>query len=322
MPDSDRPSLAATPEQAGEPTIEAMDLSKWYGDVVAVSGVSFQVFPGVTALLGPNGAGKSTVLKMIAGLIRPSAGRVTVFGETLRADPGLFSRIGLVAEQESLYPQLSGREFVRLNARLQHVRNPNAATTRALEIVGLEDAADRLTGGYSKGMRQRAKIAAAVVHDPDLLIMDEPLTGTDPVQRLDLIKLIRGLGEAGKTVVVSSHVLPEVERFASRILVIVGGKLAAAGDFHAIRDRIDTHARRVRLRVSDNRRLAETLVRQPEVTGVMLDPDGQSLVIETSGARAIYRAVPKLARETGVHLYEVTALDESLASVFAYVTER
>src|SRR5699024_2463389 len=237
-----RPGLG----EGDNPTVALDQISRWFGDIVAVSDVSFGVGPGVTGLLGPNGAGKSTVLKMMSGLLPPSSGTVRVMGGPARGRPETYRDLGLVSEQEVLYPFLSGREFVLLNARLQKLPNPKEATEQAIDLVDMQHAADRKVGGYSKGMRQRIKIAGALVHDPSVILMDEPLNGTDPVQRAAIIKLIRQLGREGKTVIVSSHVLVEVERFAQNILVIINGKLAAAGDYRAIRDRIDTHDHEVR----------------------------------------------------------------------------
>jgi ABC-2 type transport system ATP-binding protein len=330
---NDRSPIAASPAADGpprhlpgviagrEPTIVFEHVSKWYGDIVAVSDVSFGVTPGVTALLGPNGAGKSTCLKMISGLLAPSAGRVTILGQPARGKPDAYRRLGLVPEQEHLYPFLTGREFVRMNAILQRLPNVDEATDRAIETVDLTAAAGRKVGGYSKGMRQRVKVAAALVHDPDVLLMDEPLNGTDPAQRAHLIRLIRELGAAGKTVLVSSHVLVEVERFAENILVIVNGKLAAAGDFRAIRDRIDDHDHAVRIRADEPRFLASALINHPATRSIRIDADGK-IVAETNDVRAFYRELPRLAQKANVRLYEVQAADESLTSVFAYLVER
>jgi ABC-2 type transport system ATP-binding protein len=303
------------------PAIVVDHVSKWYGDIVAVSDVSFGVAPGVTGLLGPNGAGKSTLLKLMAGLLAPSNGRITILGESARGRPRVYRRLGLVPEQEQLYPALTGREFVRLNAILQKVPDPARATERALAMVDMEDPAGRKLGGYSKGMRQRIKVAAALVHDPDVLLLDEPLNGTDPVQRAGLIALMRRLGQEQKTVLVSSHVLTEVERFADNILVIINGKLAAAGDYRAIRDKIDAHDHAIRIRANDPRRLAAALIGDPATRSVRVDGDGR-LIAETDNVRAFYRAVPVLARREGVRLYELQAIDESLTSVFAYLVEQ
>jgi ABC-2 type transport system ATP-binding protein len=322
----ERPDSSTTPPISPKATIVVEGLSKWYGDVVAVSNVTFGVEPGVTALLGPNGAGKSTTLEMMTGLLAPSQGAIRILGKPARGDVELYRKVGLVPEQETLYPFMTGWEFVRLNAVLQKLPDPDAATERALGIVDLLPDADRPTRGYSKGMRQRTKVAAALVHDPQILLMDEPLNGTDPLQRAKLIELMRRLGRQGKTVLVSSHVLHEVERFADRILVIARGKLAAAGDFRAIRDRIDEHARAVRVRCSDTRHLATALIGEPAIVSLRFEPamdsERPALVLETSDVRALYRAVPVAAQQAGVHLYEIAALDDSLASVFAYVVGR
>ena len=321
-----RAAPTAMPEAPEDATVVVRNLSKWYGDVVAVSDVTFHVEPGVTALLGPNGAGKSTTLEMLTGLLAPSQGDIRILGKPARGDADLYRHVGMVPEQETLYPFLTGREFVELNAVLQKLDDPDSAVKRALDLVEMQEESNRPLRGYSKGMRQRIKIAAALVHDPDVLMMDEPLNGTDPLQRARLIDLIRELGNRGKTVIVSSHVLYEVERFADRILVINRGKLAAAGDFRAIRDRIDEHARSVRLRCSDARRLASALVQTPVVVSVRIEAasgdHAPGLVVETANVRDFYRLAPAIAKHHGIHLYEVAALDESLASVFAYVVER
>ena len=303
------------------PTIVVDHASKWYGDVVAVSDVSFGVGAGVTALLGPNGAGKSTVLKMMAGLLAASAGGITILGQPARGNPDAYRRLGLVPEQEYVYPYLTGREFVRLNATLQKLPHPHAAAERAIEVVEMGDAANRKMGGYSKGMRQRIKVAASLVHDPDVLLMDEPLNGTDPVQRAGLIALMKDLGRAGKTLLVSSHVLVEVERFAENIIVIVNGKLAAAGDFRAIREKIDAHDHAVRIRADQPRRLASALIGHPATRSVRMAADGR-LIAETDDVRAFYRAVPAAAKHLNIRLFEVQPADESLTSVFAYLVER
>jgi ABC-2 type transport system ATP-binding protein len=229
--------------------------------------------------------------------------------------------MGLVSEHEVIYPFLSGREFVRLNARLQKLPDVDEAVERAISLVDMQAAADRKVGGYSKGMRQRIKVAGALVHDPDVILMDEPLNGTDPVQRAQLIRLIRQLGEQGKTIVVSSHVLVEVERFAENILVMVNGKLAAAGDYRAIREKIDEHDHEVRIRASDPRRLASALIGEPEVLGVRIDREGRILAA-TDNVSAFYRMVPLAAKSLDVRLFEVQPTDESLTSVFSYLVEK
>jgi ABC-2 type transport system ATP-binding protein len=311
---------AASP-RSGAPVIEVKGVSKWFSDLVAVSDVSFRIDPGVTGLLGPNGAGKTTLFKMLAGLTKPSAGSLQVLGKPVRGDTRLYRHMALVPEQEDLYPFLTGREFVRLNAIMQHVPEAEEATQRVLSTVELLGDADRPLKGYSKGMRQRAKIAAALVHEPDVLILDEPLNGTDPLQRARLIELMRRLGAEGRTLVVSSHILHEVERFADQILVMVNGKLAAAGNFHTIRDKLDEHAHTIRVRTNEPRRLAAALVQLDSLKGVRVT-GADEIVVETGDARDFYRRIAKVARDQAVRLYGVAALDDSLESVVAFVTER
>lgn len=325
-PESSQQVGPIAPPIVEDAPIVARNVSKWYGDVVAVSDVSFSVEPGVTALLGPNGAGKSTMLEMLTGLLHPSAGSIRILGKPVRGDESLYRDVGLVPEQEHIYPFMTAREFLVLNAVLQKVDNPDAAAITALEMVELSKDADRPIRGFSKGMRQRAKIAAALVHNPKVILMDEPLTGTDPLQRARLMELIRKLGDQGRTVLLSSHVLDEVERVADRILVIVNGKLAAAGDFRTIRDRMDEQARGVRIRCANARKLAGALLQHPATVGIHLEIGSNGaepvLVAETADVRAFYTAVPAIARQENIRLYEVSAIDESLASVFAYVVGR
>jgi ABC-2 type transport system ATP-binding protein len=305
---------------AGDATIVLNDVSRWYGNVVAVNGMSFSVSPGITGLLGPNGAGKSTVLHMLAGLLEPSAGEVTVLGERAWRNPSLYRRLGLVPEREAVYGALSGYEFVRLNARLQGLEAPDEAARAAILTVDMEDAARRPTGGYSKGMKQRIKVAAALVHDPPVLLLDEPFNGADPRQRLHLIELLRGLAEEGRTIIFSSHILEEVERLAERVLVVVGGRLAASGDFREIRRLMTDRPHTFTLRSSDDRVLAAALVAHESVVGVEL---GESrLTVRTAQLGAFALAVPLIARDCGVTLRELRPTDESLEDVFAYLVNR
>jgi ABC-2 type transport system ATP-binding protein len=303
-----------------QPTIMVEGVSKWYGDIVAVSDVSFGVSRGATGLLGPNGAGKSTLLKMLAGLLKPSSGTVRINGQLPRGRTDVYRHFGLVHEAETIYPFLTGREFVRLNAKLQKVRNAEQAVARAIDAVGMAAGADRRIGGYSKGMRQRIKVASALVHDPEVLLMDEPLSGMDPAQRAHMIDLVRELGRT-KTVLVSSHVLAEVERFAANILVIINGKLAAAGDYRVIRERMDEHDRTIRIRTDQARALAALLIDHPATRSVRVAADGV-LLAETNDVRAFATSLPALARSARARLLEVRPTDESLQSVFAYLVQR
>ncbi len=298
-------------------TIEMANVSKWYGDKVAVSDLSFALGPGVTALLGPNGAGKSTTLKLLTGLLKPSRGQVHVLGQQVVDAPKLYRRIGLVPEQENLYPFLSILEFVELAARLHRLPKPREAARAALRIVELSDVENRPLAQCSKGMKQRAKIAHALVHDPEVLILDEPLTGTDPRQRLALMEVFTRLGETGKTVLISSHILYEVERMGSNVLVMVNGKLAAEGDFHAIRALMDDRPRRVRVTCSHPREVAAFLVALPCTRSVQIENDG--LIAETALPLEFHQAVPLAAQQVRARLYGIEGLDEDLESVFRYL---
>jgi ABC-2 type transport system ATP-binding protein len=302
------------------PSLSLENVSRWYGNVVAVNDISFALGPGITGLLGPNGAGKSTLLHMLAGLLKPSAGSVRVMGISAWEHPEIYRSIGLVPEREAVYPFLSGFEFVRLSARLHGLAQPEVAALRALEEVELLDVKDRATGGYSKGMKQRVKIAAAIVHQPSILLLDEPFNGADPRQRLRMMSLLRAMAASGTTIVFSSHILEEVERLAQNILVIIAGRLAASGDFHAIRRLMTDRPHALTLRSSDNRRLAAGLMGDPSVFGVSID--GDSLVIQSSDVSRFSRATPRLAQDLNVSLFELSPTDESLESVFSYLVKR
>jgi ABC-2 type transport system ATP-binding protein len=301
-----------------EPTIVVDGMSRWFSGVVAVSGVSLVVEPGVTALLGPNGAGKTTLLRAVAGLIAPSQGSVTVFGEPVRGNPSLYRRIGFMAEHESVYDFLTGRQFVRLAAELQAVPDVEPAVDRAIEIVDLGTAQNRRLKDYSRGMRQRMRLAATLVHDPPLLILDEPLSGTDPGQRLRLRGVIRGLGEAGRTILVSSHILEEVDELADRIHLMVGGKLAASGDYRAIRQQLNDRPFVVRIDAANARALGAGLLEVEAVESVEIDAEGH-LRVRSRDVASLQRALPAVAQRLDVRLSRVEPLDDSLESVFEYL---
>ena len=294
--------------------------SRWFGNLVAVSDISFSVGPGITGLLGPNGAGKSTILQMVAGFLRPSSGSVLVRGRSPWRNDKLYRYTGLVPEREAIYPFLTGYEFVLLNAQLHKLPNPAEATARAVRTVDLEQAQHRATGGYSKGMKQRVKLAAALVHDPLLLLLDEPFNGVDPAQRLHMMGVLRDLAAEGRTIVFSSHILEEVERLADSVLVVVSGRLAASGDFHRIRRLMTDRPHTFVIRSSDNRRLAAALIGVQSVKGVELIDGGLSVRASDFGAFAL--AVPPVARDAGVTLYEFVPADQSLESVFSYLVNR
>ena len=304
-----------------EPRVVAEEVSKWFGALVAVSDVSFDVGPGVTALLGPNGAGKSTMLRMLCGLARPSKGTIRVLGRDPRADVGVTRSIGLVPQQESVFEALTAHGFVRLAATLHGLPDPGAAAAAALETVGLDPADTRRLPAYSKGMRQRVKVAQGLVHDPSVVVLDEPLTGLDPRQRADMIALFRRLGAEGRCVLVSSHVLGEVERLGSRILVMSQGRLAAAGDFRELRALMDDRPLRVRVRTDRPRELAGALLEAGTVVGARLDGD-QVLELDTNDARELARALAPAARDRDASLLEVIPLDADLEGVFRYLVQR
>jgi len=298
-----------------------VNASKWFGDIVAVSDVSFAVGPGVTALLGPNGAGKSTVLRLLCGLTRPSRGEVRVLGRNPRADVATSAKIGIVPQQEGVFERHTALRFVSLAATLHGVADPEAAARRALAVVELDADASQPVGQFSKGMRQRLKVAQALVNDPHVLVLDEPLNGLDPRQRLHLIDLFGRLGAEGRCVIASSHVLEEVERFGSRILVISQGRLAAEGDFHLIRNLMDDRPRRFAIRSDRARELAAFLIGTGMAVGIELRGP-EEMVVETHDAVRLRREVAPLARDRGARLTEVSPLDEDLESVFRYLVGR
>jgi ABC-2 type transport system ATP-binding protein len=300
-------------------TIELRNVSRWYGNVVAVNDITMTIGPGVTGLLGPNGAGKSTVLHLIAGFLAPSRGELTVDGAASWRNPGLYRTVGLVPERDSVYAFLTGKEFVVATARLHELADPAAAARRAIAIVDMAEAQDRRISTYSKGMRQRIKVAAALVHDPQVLLLDEPFNGMDPRQRLHMMDLLTKLGAEGRTILLSSHILEEVERLADTIQVIVSGRLAASGDFRAIRRLMTSRPHVFLVRTSDDRLLGSALIGRPAVAGVELTNGG--LQVRASDYGTFSRELAVLARDHGVRLREVLPEDESLESVFAYLIE-
>ena len=324
MTDADIPQMPPPPPPVPvltSATITFTNVSKWFGSVVAVSDVTFTVGPGVTALLGPNGAGKSTVLRMLVGLTPPSQGSIKVLSRSPRGDHSLYREIGLVPQQESVLEAITGRQFVTTMAELSGVDSPADAARSAIELVELDPVDARPLRAYSKGMRQRIKVAAAVVHDPQIVVLDEPLNGLDPRQRLRMIELFRRLGGSGKTVIVSSHVLDEVERFGSRILMIADGRLAAEGDFHAIRALMDDRPHQLRVRATPARPLAAAMIGTPGVVGVRLQDDG-ALAVDVDDVAAFRANVLPMAVATGVRVTEIAPLDEDLESVFRYLVGR
>jgi len=298
-------------------TIELRNVSRWYGNVVAVNDITMTIGPGVTGLLGPNGAGKSTILHMIAGFLAPSRGELTVAGRPSWRNPRVYKDLGLVPERDSVYAFLTGEQFVQSTARLHRLPDPDAAASRAIDVTEMADAAGRKISTYSKGMRQRIKVAAALVHDPRILLLDEPFNGMDPRQRLHMMDLLAKLGAEGRAILFSSHILEEVERVASTIQVMVAGRLAASGDFREIRRLMTSRPHVFSLRTSDDRRLAAALMGRPDVAAVELT--GKGLSVRTTDYGAFTRQIAVLARAEGIRLRELQPTDESLESVFGYL---
>ena len=293
-------------------------VSRWFRNVVAVNDMSMTIGPGITGLLGPNGAGKSTLIALMSGFLAPSAGSVTLDGEPLWRNESVYRRIGLVPEREALFDYLTGRQFVVANAELHGLVDPGAAAAAAVALVEMTDAQDRAISTYSKGMRQRIKMASALVHEPEVLLLDEPFNGMDPRQRLHLMDLLRAMGAEGRTVLFSSHILEEVEQVARQIEVVVAGRHAASGDFGAIRRLMTDRPNRFVIRTSDDRVLASVLLADPSVRGVRLRSEG-GIEVEASDFGRFSEVLPRAAREHRVRLLEVSPTDESLESVFAYL---
>ncbi|GAA2994710.1 ABC transporter ATP-binding protein [Streptosporangium longisporum] len=300
--------------------IELAQVSRWYGNVVAVNDITMTIGPGVTGLLGPNGAGKSTLLHMMAGFLAPSGGTATLDGVPIWRNHQIYRSIGLVPEREAVYGFLTGWQFVLSSARLHRLPNPDDAARKALALVEMESAKDRRIETYSKGMRQRVKVASALVHDPQVLLLDEPFNGMDPRQRLHLMDLVRAMGTAGKTILFSSHILEEVERVAQHIEVLVAGRHAASGDFREIRRRMTDRPHLFRVRSSDDRRLASALIADASSGAVSLTEAG--LEVQAVDFRRFTRLLPRVAKDAGVRLWQVSPSDEDLESVFSYLINR
>ncbi len=303
--------------------IEASNLSKWYGQVIAVNKVSFSAGTGVVGLLGPNGAGKSTLMKLITGQLRASQGQVTMFGERIWNNFPLFHRIGFCPEQDSFYERMTGAEFLAALLRMHGFPESDIVqrSASALDIVKLTDAKDKKIGSYSKGMRQRIKLAQAIAHDPDVLILDEPLAGMDPVARFETIRLVREWGKQGRCVLVSSHILHEIEAMTQNIILVHNGQILAEGNVHQIRDLIDRHPHNIYIRCSEPRRLAELLVAFPDVLSLRFHPDGNALTLESSKPDEFYDRLPEILIRNGIELEEITSPDDNLQAVFQYLVK-
>jgi ABC-2 type transport system ATP-binding protein len=296
--------------------------SRWYGPVIALNDVSVTIPKGVTGLLGPNGAGKSTFLKLASGQLRPSQGEVRLLGRPAWGSPEVFHRVGLCPEPDSFWEHLTGMQFMLALLRLHGYGEAECRqrAEAALHEVALLDARDRKVGGYSKGMRQRVKLAQAIAHDPEVLLLDEPVTGMDPVNRRRVIDLVRRMGREGRTVLVSSHILHEVEAMTRRVLLVHNGRILAEGDVREIRDLLDQHPHTVALRARDPRRLGQAIVGWPNVISLAFGPEGEWLTVQTARPDEFYRAIHDPALEAGV--LEMYSPDENLESVFRYLVQR
>ena len=302
------------------PAVVVDQVSKWYDQVIGINDVSLAIDGGVTGVLGPNGAGKSTLFKLLMGRIKPSQGSVGLFGEDPWVNPSPYRRIGYVSESERMYDWMTALDFVSTLARL-HGMTREEAIDRAehvLDFVGLSDVMNKEIGKYSKGMRQRVKIAHALVHDPDLIILDEPLHGCDPIARTSIMSVIRELGSQGKTVLVSSHILEEIERITEQIIILNEGRLLALGNLHAIRGLLDKHPHRILLTCENPRELARKFIAEKPVYGVRFPNEGQ-LEIQTNDLSAAHAILPRVISESGVPVEAIDNPDDNLEALLGYL---
>ena len=319
-------TASAAPPQGGQTSaapaapspVDLQSVSKWYGNVVAVNDITMSLGAGVTGLLGPNGAGKTTVLHMMAGFLAPSRGTVTVNGQPTWRNPSVYTDLGIVSEREAVHGFLSGWEFVLASAKLHKLPSPATAARRVLELVEMTDAMNRRMDTYSKGMRQRTRVAAALVHEPTVLLLDEPFNGMDPYQRMHMMDLLHTMGEHGRTVLFSSHILEEVEQVSGTVQVIVAGRLAASGDYRTIRRLMTTRPHVFMIQSSDNRSLAVALMGERSVAGVEIDKT-DVLTVRASDYGTFTRTLPKVALAQHIRVQRLVPADESLESVFSYL---
>ncbi|WP_069813687.1 ABC transporter ATP-binding protein [Streptomyces sp. TP-A0874] len=300
-------------------TLDIDHTSRWFGNVVAINDVTMTIGPGVTGLLGPNGAGKSTLINLMAGFLAPSTGSVTLDGAPVWRNERAYREIGIVPEREGTYDFLTGWEFVLANAELHGLPDPGAAARAALTTVDMVRPQGRKISTYSKGMRQRVKMASALVHEPSVLLLDEPFNGMDPRQRMQLMELLRRMGEEGRTVLFSSHILEEVEQLASHIEVVVAGRHAASGDFRKIRRLMTDRPHHYLVRSSDDRALAAALIADASTSGIEIDAEEKALRIQAVDFPRFTELLPRIARRHGIRLLAVSPSDESLESVFSYL---
>jgi ABC-2 type transport system ATP-binding protein len=301
--------------------INAENLSKWYGNVLGVSEISLEIVPGIKGLLGPNGAGKSTFLKILSGQLKPNIGTITIFDEPVFSNHHVFSRIGFCPEHECYYRGNTGWEQVVFMAKLHGFNKKEAAekAEAAIDKVGLLDSKDKLIREYSLGMKQRLKFAAAVVHDPEVLLLDEPLRGIDPLWRVKIVQLIKEFGKAGKTVIVASHILPEIESMTNSIILIHQGKIFAQGDIHYIRDLMDKHPHMISVECSQNRKLAAMMIEKEYISNIQFHPDGKRITFNTNHRDHFFDLINRLIVEHDLEIAEITAPDDNLQAVFDYL---
>lgn len=301
--------------------VEAKELGRWYGEVVGLGDLTVSIEPGITGLVGPNGAGKSTFMKLMVGELRPHRGSIRVFGHQPFGSRPLYRRLGFCPQQDALYEHQTGKNFVRDIMRLAGYgrREAEKRAVDAMERVGLSDAMDRKVSDYSKGMRQRTRLAQAVAHDPELIVADEPLTGLDPIARRQTLELFRGLAHDGKSVILSSHVLHEVESLTDTMVLIHRGRLLAQGSVRDVRRLINKHPSRVHVKARDPRRLASQLLDEPHVTSVSLAPDGEGLMVETQDVGTFHQRFASVAGDAGAGVKSLVSDDASLEAVFDYL---
>ncbi len=299
--------------------VKLENVSKWYGKVIGLNEVTLEMGQGITGLLGPNGAGKSTMMKIITGQIKQDIGKVTVMGQRVWNNALALENVGYCPEGDNFYSFFTGRDFIELACRLKGVPDVKKETSRVLSIVEMEESADRKIRHYSKGMRQRIKFAQAIVGDPPLVILDEPLSGTDPVGRVAIINLIEKLGSQGRSMVVSSHVLHEIERMTDQIMLIHNGRLLAEGNIHGIRDMIDEHPHTVLIKTDEPRRLAKVLVVENFVESVRLDKEG--VYVTTPVPQELYNGLPRVLVEEKFHVTHLSSPDDNLEAVFDYLVK-
>lgn len=301
--------------------IEAINLSKWYGQVMGVNDVTLKIGKGITGLLGPNGAGKSTLLKLMVGMLKPSKGEIKVFGEDIWNNTDIKRIIGYCSDKDAFYENMTGLQFVASLMQLNGYSKQEAdqRALEAIQTVNMLDFKDRKIASYSMGMRQRIKLAQSIVHDPDLLFLDEPLNGMDPIGRHASIALIKELGAKGKSIIVSSHILYEVEAMTDNVILINNGRILAEGNIHEIRELIDEHPHNVYIKSDKERLLASILMAYDDVISIKMEPEDSAMIIETNKPDSFYARLPKIILENGIKIEKLYSPDDNLEAVFKYL---